>query len=370
MHRIKNIIVPISIVVLLAVLAGVSFTSSKNAKSTVEFVHPQKGDIADQLRFSGKIQPENTLDLGFERSGKVTKIYVKVGDQVRKGQLLAELNPEEANISYAQAITDREVAQYQLEQARDDKDAQEAKLKSVKKDSSSNKYDEKNQEEIINQSEANVGAKEALLKKAGESVQNARLQIGKTKLYAPTNGVITKKSLDEGEVVYYYTSVISLAGGEALEIQAFVSEIEVAKISAGDKAKVKIDANETENLEATVSSIEPVETNVANVSAYKVTLTPSFSLDKLRSGMMADMMLNLGEKKNTLIIPEKSIFQENGKSFVLVRVNGAQVKKEVQPGANDQMGNVEILSGIGEQDEIVAFNQSKFTLLNNFVEQN
>jgi len=359
MHKIKNIIVPVSLVVLLAVLVGVSLASSQNAKSPIGTIQPKRGDISDQLRFSGKIQPENTLNLGFERSGKVAKIYVKVGDKVQKGQLLAELNPEEANISYAQAISDQEVAQHQLEQAKDDKDAQEDKLKSVKKDSSSNKYDEKVQKEIIEQSESNIRAKESLLKKAGESVQNAGLQIGKTKLYAPANGVIIKKSLDEGEAVYYYTPVISLAGGEALEIQAFVSEIEVAKISVGGKAKVKIDANETEGLEATVSAIEPVETNVANVSAYKVTLTPSFFLDKLKSGMMADIMLNLGEKKNTLIIPEKSVFEENGKAFVLARADGAQIKKEVRLGANDQMGNVEILSGIGEQDEIVAFNQSK-----------
>jgi len=230
MRRIKNIIVPVSIIIFLAVLAGVSFVNSKNGKSAVNFIHPQKGDIADQLRFSGKIQPENTLDLGFERSGKVAKIYVKVGDQVRKGQLLAELDPEEARIFYAQAVFDQEVARYQLEQAKDDKDGQETKLKSIKKDSSSNKYDEKNQEEIIDQSEADISAKEALLKKAGKSVQNARLQAGKTKLYAPANGVITKKLLDEGEVVYYYTPVISLAGGEVLEIQAYVSEIEVVKI--------------------------------------------------------------------------------------------------------------------------------------------
>jgi len=114
-----------------------------------------------------------------------------------------------------------------------------------------------------------------------------------------------------------------------------------------------------ENLEATVSAVEPVETNVANVSAYKVTLTPSFSIDKLKSGMMVDIILSLEEKKNALIIPENSVFQENGKSFVLARVNGAQIKKEVQLGANDQMGNVEILSGIADLDEIVAFNQSK-----------
>ncbi|HOX10940.1 MAG TPA: efflux RND transporter periplasmic adaptor subunit [Candidatus Moranbacteria bacterium] len=358
MNRIKNIIIPVSIVVLLAVLAGVSFASSQS-NQTSNKTSPQRGDITDQLKLSGNIQPENTLDLGFERAGKVSKIYVKVGDNVKKGQLLAELNPEETNISYAQAISDQRVAEAQLAQAKDDKDAQKAKLKSVEKSSTANKYDEKAQKEVVNQSDSNINAKEALLQKANEAVQNTKVQGGKTKLYAPTNGTITKQSLEEGEIISSYTSAISLIGDGTLEIQAYVSEIEVAKISLGAKAMIKIDANQKENLDATVSAIDPVETNSANVSSYKVTLIPSFSIDKLKSGMMVDIILNLGEKKNTLIIPTQSVFEENGKSFVLTIANGIQTKKEIQLGANDQAGKVEVLSGIGEQDEIVSFNQSK-----------
>ncbi|MFZ2975836.1 MAG: efflux RND transporter periplasmic adaptor subunit [Candidatus Moraniibacteriota bacterium] len=359
MNRIKNIVIPISVVVLLAVLAGVSFANSQNGKSAVELVFPKKGDITDQLRFSGKIQSEDTFDLGFQVSGKVAKVYVKVGDKVQRGQLLSEINPEEANISYSQAVSDQKAAQAQLEQAKSDMDAQKAKLKSVEKSSTANKYDEKYQKEIKNQSEDNIKVKEALLNKANESVQNARLQAGKTKLYAPIDGTITKQSLEAGEIVYLYTPVISLVGNGTLEIQAYVSEIEVAKISVGDKAKVKIDASQTEDLEATVSAVDPVETNASNISSYKVTLVPSFSMDNLKSGMMVDITLNRGEKKNTLIIPTQSVFEENGKSFVLVEVDGAQIKKEVQLGVNDQEGSVEILSGIGEQDKIVSFNQSK-----------
>lgn len=357
--KIRKIIVPVSTILFLAVLAGVSLASSQNGKSSFNLIHPQKGNIADQLRFSGKAQPENTFDLSFQILGKVSGVYVKVGDKVKGGQLLAELNPEDANIAYAQSVADQEVAQAQLEQAQMDEDAQKAKLKSVKKSSTANKYDEKYQKEVANQSEANIRAKEALLRKARESVQNSRNQIEKTKLYAPEDGIIIKQSLDLGEAVYYYTPVISLMGNSILEIQAYVSEIEVAKISLGEKAKVKIDANQTEDLEATVSAIDPVETSFANVSSYKVTFIPNFPVEKLKSGMIVDLTLNLDEKKNALIIPEQSVFEENGKKFVLVAEDDVRIKKEVQLGVSDQIGNVEILSGIGEQDEIVSFNQSK-----------
>lgn len=356
--KIKNAVLPISVVLLVAVLAGVTLASSQS-NGFYGAVSPKKSDIAAQVRLSGRIQPENTLDLGFERSGKVSKIYVKVGDKVTKGQLLAEMNQEEASIAYAQALSDRRVAEAQLQQARDDKDAQKAKLKSVEKSSTANKYDEKAQKEIVNQSDSNIGAKEALFNKAGEAVQNTRVQLGKTKLYAPVSGVITKQSLEEGETVSAYASAISLMGDQTLEIQAYASEIEVAKISVGDKADIRLDANQTEELSAVVSSIDPVETSSANVSSYKVSLEPSFPADKIKSGMMADIILNLGEKKNALVIPKQSVFEENGKSFVLAMVDGTTVKKEVRLGINDENGNAEVLSGIGEQDEIISFNQSK-----------
>lgn len=359
MNRVKNIIVPVSVIVLLSVVAGTSFANSKNSKSAVNFVRPQRGSIKEQLRFSGKIQPKNTFDLGFQVSGKVAKIYVKIGDKVQKGQLLAELDPEESSIAYAQSISGLEVARAQLEQAQYEEKAQKAKVKSVEKSSSSNEYDEKYQKEMKNVSESNVKAKEALLKEADESVRDSRLDISKTKLYAPISGVITKQSLDEGEAVYYYTSVMSLMGSNELEIEAYVSEIEVEKISVGDKAKVKISAGQSENLEATVSSIDPVETNISRVASYKVTFIPDFSRDNLKSGMTADIMLDLREKKDTLIIPEQSVFKENGKSFVLSFVDSNRIKKEVRLGVSDQDGRVEILSGIGEQDQIVSFNQTK-----------
>lgn len=350
---------PVSVILLLIVLAGVSLANYQNGKSSFVLIRPQKGSIADQLRFSGKAQPENAFDLGFQVLGKVSGVYVKVGERVKRGQLLAELNPEDANIAYAQSVADQEVALAQLEQVQKDKLAQDAKLKSVKKSSTSNKYDEKYQKEVKNQSESNIKAKEASLRKARESVQNSKNQIEKTKLYAPADGVITKQTLDPGEAVYYYTSVISMMGDSILEIQAYVSEIEVAKISLGDKAKVKIDSNQTENLEATVSAIDPVETNFANVSSYKVTFIPDFSIEKFKSGMIVDLILNLGEKKNALIIPEQSVFEEGGKKFVLAMVDNVQIKKEVELGMIDQDGNAEVLSGIGEQDEIISFNQSK-----------
>jgi len=359
MNKLKKIILPFSIFILVVVLAGVFFANSKSSKSAFGVVNPQRGNIAEQLRFSGKVQAQNTFDLGFEKAGKIVKIYVAVGDKVKKGQLLAELNPQDASISYAQALADKNVTRSQLEQAQKNKDIQEAKLKSVKQSDTANKYDKNAQMGVIDQSQAAIDAQQALLQKADETVKNSSLQLSKTKLYAPVDGIITKQSLEPGEIVSAYAPVISLSSDSTLEIQAYVSEIEVAKISLGDKVQVKLDSNQGENLEASVATIDPAETNVSGVATYKVTFTPAFALEKIKSGMAVELTLSLAEKKDVLIVPAKSVFQEAGKAFVLTIVNDSQVKKEVQLGAADQAGNVQVLSGIGEQDGIVSFNSTK-----------
>lgn len=357
MEKIKKAIVPFSgtvLAIVLIIVTSLKFEGSATENPT----YPKRGDIVEQLKLLGKVQPQDKFELGFQVSGKVSYVYVGVGSSVKKGQLLAELVQDDSNIANSQAIADLQAAQAQLEQAKKEREMQKAKLKSIKESSSYNEHDERAQKELINQSDANVEAKSANVQKMNESVQNARNQIGKTRIYAPWDGVITKQSLQRGEAVSAYFPVISMIGDKALGIEAFVSEIEMAKISAGDLARVRIMLDQVEELEASVSSVDPIETVSGNVSSYKITIIPSKQSEKLKSGTVADILLNLGEKKNALIIPMKSVFQEGGKYFVLVENGKDYVAKDVVLGVRDQAGNSEVLSGIGEDDKIVSFNQS------------
>lgn len=358
MEKLRKAIVPFSSIVFLLVVAGVLYSNFKS-EAVANPTHPKRGDIVEQMRLLGKVQSEDKLDLGFQVSGKVSAVYVKVGSKVRKGQVLAELSPDDSSIAGAQAVSDMQVAQAQLQQAKRERDMQKARLKSIQESSSYNSHDEKAQKEVIKQSEANVEAKTATLQKMTESVQNSKLQISKTKMYSPVDGVVTRQSLERGEVVAAYMPAISLIGSGQLAIEAYVSEIEMSKISAGDPAKIRIVLDQIEEIKATVTSVDPIETVSGNVSSYKITFIAEDQSDKLKSGMVVDIMLDLGEKKNTLIVPMSSVFQEDKKVFVIVE-DGKNFKKvEISLGVTDQQGNAEAVSGISEQDNIVSFNRSK-----------
>ncbi len=358
MKKITRIAIPFSCIILIIVL-GVVFLYQKKGQSSLSLIHPQRGDIADAVSFFGKVQAKNIFEVSFERSGKVSKVLVHVGDTVKRGQVLAELNSEEVGNTYAQALSDQGVARAQLQQAQEERDTQKAKLRSIKKSSSSNQYDEKAQEQVINQSDANVKAKEVLVIKADEMVANAGMQSKKVVLNAPVSGIVTKQLLTVGKIVSASVPVMALVEDDALEIQAYVSEVEVANISVGAKASIDTGTHSDalDKMEAVVAIVDPIETAFSGTSAYKITLTPLSPNGVLKSGMGVESTLIQSEHKNALIIPRQSVFTDDGKTFVLAVTNGVQRKKEVVLGIKDQSERVEVLSGVNEEDTLVAFSQ-------------
>lgn len=359
MKKITRIAIPFSCIILIIVL-GVVFLYQKKGQSSLPLIHPQRGDIADTVSFLGKVQAKNIFEVSFERSGKVSKVLVHVGDTVKRGQVLAELNAEEVRNTYAQALSDQSVARAQLQQAQEERDTQKATLRSIKKSSSANQYDEKAQEQVINQSDANVKAKEALVIKADEMVANAGMQSKKVVLNAPVSGVVTKQLLTVGKIVSASVPVMALVEDDTLEIQAYVSEVEVANISVGAKANIDTGTHSDalDKMEAVVALVDPIEMAFSSgTSAYKITLTPLSPNGVLKSGMGVESTLIQSEHKNVLIIPQQSVFTDDGKTFVLAVTNGVQRKKEVVLGIKDQSERVEVLSGVNEEDTLVAFSQ-------------
>ena len=192
-----------------------------------------------------------------------------------------------------------------------------------------------------------------------QAVEGAAYQIDKTRLYAPTDGVISKKNFNEGEVVTAYAAVFGFISDSKLEIQANISEVEVKKLALGDKAMIKFisdDSSGYDVITSSVASISTVETANASGNAVTYKIKFPFSSLTLKSGMTGDVAVTLSESKNTLIIPVSSVLSEDGKNYVLLGDENSQVKQEVQLGSEDGHGNVQVFSGVKEHDKIVQFN--------------
>ena len=343
------------VVVAIGVYVAVRFSKTPSFSGT-EVVEVGKGTVQNNVSVDVSLKSAVSTDLAFENAGKIKNIYVSVGDQVKAGQLLAEEASSDYAASLRGAVAARNAAEAQLKQAKEGVGVQKAKLQSLK-NADAKKYDVKAQKETKDQALAGVDAQEALLAEAQSAVDVANLQIAKTRLTAPMDGVITDKSIEIGKVVAQAGPVMKIASGSNLEADAYVSELDVKKIAIGDSAEIVLssaDGNKI-NLESKIKNIYPSETVQNGASAYKVVFGLASRDADFKSGMTGTANIKISEQSDSIVVPQSSIFSDAGKKYVMVMSGGFPERKEVQTGANGSDGSVEILSGISAGDKIVKF---------------
>jgi RND family efflux transporter MFP subunit len=352
---------PILTVIAIAALIGISiwaafyFTRIPTFSST-QVYEVQKGIIANEISEDVTLQAATNIDLAFENSGKIKNVYVSVGDQVKKGQLLAEEVNSDYAVSLRQASAAREAAEAQLRQAQKDVTIQNNKLKGLKK-ANSPEYDVKAQKATKNKSKAGVDAADALLSAAQSAVDGANLQLAKTRLLAPMDGVITDKTIEIGEVVSQAGSVMKISSGNDFEAVAYVSELDVKKIAVGDSVKIElssVDGNKVA-LDSKIKNIYPAGTFQNGVSSYKVVFDLAGQDSSFKSGMTGTASIEISDQAGATLVPQSSVFSDGEKKYVMVMSGGFPQRKDVQVGAYGSDGMVEILSGIAEGNKILKF---------------
>ncbi len=205
------------------------------------------------------------------------------------------------------------------------------------------------QKQSINLQGANIVSEEVSIRSYEASVGNIEAQIEKTVLHSPINGIITKQEAKVGEIAAANSVLVSILSS-VYEIEAFIPEVDIAKIKIGDSAKVTLDAYGREAVfEAKVISINPAESMVEGVATYKTTLRLDSGDKPIKSGMTANLDILTAQKNDALIIPQRAVTSANGDKFV--DIGGTTIK--VVTGLRGSDGNIEILEGLKEGDKIV-----------------
>jgi RND family efflux transporter MFP subunit len=197
---------------------------------------------------------------------------------------------------------------------------------------------------------------------ANLEVSLAREALERTLLRAPLDGILSRKNIEVGED----TSLVISTGGDVREpmfemisdqkfkIEASIAEVDIGKIRVGDKAEIKIDAIGAEvTFPGQVVKIDPVQTVIQDVVFYKAEVLIDSEDDRIKPGMTANVEIVVKENSGVLMIPEKAVLRENGKKYVRIP-DGEELKMvEVETGIRNLDGEVEVLSGLKEGDEIV-----------------
>jgi RND family efflux transporter MFP subunit len=311
--------------------------TSQNDTIAVSVTEVKCEIIETNLRYSGTVEPSQTIPLTFQASGIVESVLVDAGDEVKKGQLLASV--EKTNL---QNLYDINLAKYN--QAKDAYN----RLKTV--------YEKGSLPEIKwIETETN-------LEQAQSSLAVSKKNLSNCEMRAPQNGIVGKRNVEPGmSSINISSSPIELVEIKTVYVKISVPENEIAKIVKGEKAEFSVSALNNKTFEGKVSNISPVADAISRT--YEVKILVQNTSGDLKPGMVCDVNLNIRSQKELTIIPYQCVTKDlNDVAYVFVvdkktnRVN----RQVVQTGSYFN-NNLEILKGIVAGQTVVKEGKEKLS---------
>jgi HlyD family secretion protein len=234
-------------------LAVVAANKNKTKATEVRIEGVEARDLVASVTASGQIQPRTKVDVSADVTGKIVRLVVKEGEMVSKGQLLLQIDPEQATAALQRAEASLASTRAQAAQARANLiQAQRNYERSLSiQKQSPNLVSEEQLEQLRTQSEVNKALAEAAnysVEQAQASVRDARQALSRTTITAPMSGKITRLNVEEGETAIMGTlnkdaaTLLTISDMSILETKVKVDETDVARISVGDSALIQIDA--------------------------------------------------------------------------------------------------------------------------------
>jgi len=320
---------------------GRSAPSITLAASDVAIVTPTT--IEDGIALTGDLRPSETIDVRSRIEGDLQEVYVREGQQVSAGQLLARFEASEQESSRASAEADRVAARAELSNAQWTLDQNESLFKA----GAIAERDYKVSQQAVATSRARLAAAEARLRASGNQARD-------TRVLAPASGVVDKRLVDGGVHLAKGAPMFTIVRSQLLELAAAIPARQAAAVRVGQVVHFVADARKFDGKVARVSpTIDPM---TRSVTVYAQVPNPGGTL---RGGTFATGRVVSRTLTNVLAVPGGALRQgqDNGRPFVY-RIDGKTLNvAPVQVGVVDeQLGLAQITDGLSAGDKVVVGN--------------
>lgn len=359
-------------IVLIAVLLLVLVTfKNKVVKYTVK--PATKCTITEYVEASGTIKPINTIAVGTQVSGTVAKIYVDYNSEVKKGQLLAELDPSlfQSNVDQSTAKLNNAKAAYAKASANlSYKKNNYQRYKHLYEKNYVSRDDVELAQSSYLQAKAELDATRAEVSAAQASLNNNLTNLGYSKITSPVDGTVISRAVDVGQTVaasFNTPTLFEVAKDlTQMQIETSVSEADIGKIKVGQKAQYTLDGYQDRTFEGEVTQIRLASTTTNNVVTYTVIISVDNSEGLVIPGMSANVSIITSEVKDVLCVENKALKftpednnQKYDKQGVWVSTGTGLKRYDVELGASDDNRTQIITDKIKEGDKIVISSNSK-----------
>jgi HlyD family secretion protein len=359
-------------IALLGMLGWVATQSGPLAPIQVTVTPVLLGKVSPALFGIGTVEARRAYLIGPTLAGRVNRVLVDVGDTVKAGQLLAEMEPVDldARIAASVAASERggsavEAAEAQLRDARSRQTfaTSEARRMEALKQASVVSQSEADSARLAQQSaDAQVVASEAALAGArrdlarlSADIGSAQQQRGNLRLSAPVDGVVTSRDGEPGSTVIAGQAVIKLEDPRSIWISVRLDQGRSAGLRAGLPAVITRRADPLTALGGTVVRVEPTSDAVTEERIAKVAFerVP----DGISTGEMAEVTVRLPVVPNAVVVPNASLRHRGVQAGVWKHVGGQLSFVPVKTGAEGLDGTVQILEGLEAGDEVVVYSE-------------
>ena len=365
----------IALVAAAVIAGGYFFTKDTDEQASYLTEAVQRGDIEKNVVATGSIESVNTVDVGAQVSGKVTKLYVTLGQQVKKGDLIADidsttqintLNTRKAELASYQAQLIARKTAYDVAQSNYNR---LSKLYSQKATSLDTLNTAKS---TLDNAKAEMNVIQENIKQAEIEVNTAETNVGYTKITAPIDGTVISTPVSEGQTVnsnQTTPTIVKIADLSKMRIKPEISEGDITKVKAGQSVSFTILSDNKKVYHAKIDSVDPATTTISDNSSgsgssssgsssssavyYYANIVVDNPDQVLRIGMTTENNIKIAEAKNVLSVPNMAVQTQHGKTFVnILNGNNQPERREVEIGIQNDY-QTEIKSGVAEGEKVI-----------------
>ncbi|MCA3256015.1 MAG: efflux RND transporter periplasmic adaptor subunit [Alphaproteobacteria bacterium] len=334
-------------------VAGWWFTRDRAPKVEYQTAAIERGDIVTSISASGKIQALNTVEVGSQLSGQLVALYADFNTPVKRGQVLARIDPSTFTARVEQSTAQARAAAADVARA-------EAALKEAQRDFQTKssltgqgfvtKRSLETSEAAVAQAKAALAAAQAQSAQSRAVLDQQRIDVTRTYIRAPVDGVVIDRSINLGQTVaasFQAPKLFVIAEDlSRMQVEAAVDEADIGRVKKGQAVEFTVDAYPDDTFKGVVSEVRIAGVENQNVVTYTVVIEAPNPDRKLLPGMTANASIVVGEVRNVLKVPTTALrFQPSS-------VGAERQAQQRAEAGNPLGGGGNFMRSFGRQDAV------------------
>jgi len=358
----KRIAIITGIVVVLAIIVGANVAKSNKNVPLLEAQIVTRGHIQEVVRADGEIKAEKQVDIGSDIMGRIEKIYVRLGDYVKKGDTLCLIDKQ----SYEAKVNSLKMSLNDLKSKLDKAQKDFERIKNLYEKGLVAETDYEN-------SRLQLESLKAQYQSTYYSLKDAEYQLSKTVITSPITGKVISLNKEAGEIVVMgtvnnpATVIMTIAELSKMKVNAYVDESEIVKVKEGQPVNIKVTAYPDKNFRGIVKAIsaapyQGASTTTTSGVQYSVEVAV-VDTGILYPGMSATCEIIVSRKDSVLKVPVQALGKEKSGEDYLFLIKGGKVYKTFVKIGAIASNEAEILEGVSEGDTIAVGPYSRLRIL-------